>query len=105
MDTFRRVIGVLQPYISDTYDLLNAADAVAAIWPDHSTAPKAVFPHDALVACAKGSRVVMAAVMDSKKINAIKELRNLTGCGLKESKEAIEDSRVWAYYNVPECSE
>lgn len=36
----------------------------------------------------------MSHMKDKKKINAIKELRVLTSCGLKEAKDAVEDKRV-----------
>ena len=97
-DRFRSVALALQPYISNTYDLLNATDAVLAL--DAAT-PSIVPPtHDQLVAAARGSEDVLAPMREGKKINAIKALRSLTSCGLKEAKEAVEDQRVMVFFDT-----
>ena len=44
----------------------------------------------------------MEFVREGKKIQAIKELRTITNVGLKEAKEAVEHSSVWAH--APEGS-
>lgn len=46
------------------------------------------------------SPVVMDAIRSDKKILAIKELRTITGCHLKEAKEAVEVPEVEAHYPV-----
>lgn len=118
MNRFRTVALALRPYISDTYNLLDAADAVVAL---DDTIPvsrpeikspdgKATwdwdysrwrFDHDDLVNVALNNSVVMQYVADGKKINAIKELRAVSRAGLKESKEAVEDQRVVSAANDP----
>lgn len=50
---------------------------------------------DALVERALASPTTMDFVRLNKKVLAIKELRTITGCGLAEAKDAIEDYRVW----------
>lgn len=91
---FRTVAFALAPYIPNPVDLLGATDAVLAI-PRHTGMQ---FTHDALVAAARNSGEVMDAVRESRKIDAIKRLRTLTSCGLKEAKDAIESDRVWGLY-------
>ena len=39
---------------------------------------------------ARTAPAVASAAQEGKKIQAIKELRSLTGCGLREAKECIE---------------
>lgn len=34
--------------------------------------------------------IIFEAIKDDRKIDAIKEVRNLTGCGLKEAKDLVE---------------
>ena len=57
--------------------------------------------HEQLVQVALKNFMVMTNVRESKKIQAIKELRTATSCGLKEAKDAVEDSRVWGSYYHP----
>ena len=92
MTDFRTVARALQPYISDTYDLLNAADAVLTAMSTPAMPDKPT--HEDLVAIALDSESVMNFIRDEQKINAIKELRSLTRCSLKETKDAVEDYRV-----------
>lgn len=84
----------------DTYAVLAVYEALET----HIPAPATVmeFTHDALVARALSSRKVMEEVFLNRKINAIKELRQITGCNLKQAKEAIEDDRVWPGQVPPE---
>ena len=117
-DRFRTVALALRDYVTNTYDLLNAADAVVAL--DHTierdlptiTSPdgKATwdwtynrwnFQHESLVDVALSNDTIMTAMKEGKKINAIKELRTVARCGLKEAKEACEDSRVTARLSDP----
>jgi hypothetical protein len=95
-DRFRSVAIALQPYISDTYDLLNATDAVLRLDANVRDAQN----HDSLVAAARGSEDVLAPMREGRKILAIKALRSLTGCGLKAAKEAVEDSRVMEFWET-----
>lgn len=50
--------------------------------------------HDGRVQAALNSVDIMESMKARKKINAIKDLRALTSCGLKEAKDAVEDRRV-----------
>lgn len=54
--------------------------------------------HEQLVRTALNDRVVIDNLQAGKKIQAIKELRAVTACGLLEAKLAVEDSRVERYY-------
>lgn len=118
-NNFRTIALALRSYVSDTYSLLNAADAVEAILPElhaNSELPTAFsngathidtygrmeYPHEVLVARALDSVTVLDEMANSRKINAIKHLRNATGCGLKAAKEAVEDSRVLNKATPPE---
>jgi hypothetical protein len=110
-DRFRSVALALRDYVTNTYDLLNAADAVVAL--DHTipqerptiktpdgkatwdwTYNRWTFTHDDLVTRALDMPEVMQPMAEGKKINAIKALRQAAFCGLKEAKEACEDQRV-----------
>ena len=95
----RLVAAVLSPYMTgNVYTLLTATDEVLTALkdagflipetPDYST-------HQGRVQAALNSVVVMDYVRDDKKIHAIKELRTLTSCGLKEAKDAVEATEVW----------
>jgi ribosomal protein L7/L12 len=101
-DRFRSVAHVLANHISGTYALLEATDAVVALDPPAaaSSYPLAI-PHDVLVAAGLGTSSVMFAVRQGKRINAIKALRSVaSGIGLKAAKEAIEDERINAYFDL-----
>ncbi len=87
----------------DVYTLLSLTEALISqqdnfrdplLPPDYST-------HEARVMAALGSPEVIAFLNAGKKINAIKELRSITLCGLKEAKDAVEDSRVEVHYIRP----
>jgi len=56
------------------------------------------YTHEALVRKALATPAVIVALQDGKKINAIKELRAVTGAGLKPAKDAVEDNRLDQYY-------
>ena len=75
----------------DVYQLLNLTDDLLrdGYEPevDYST-------HEGRVTAALESPDVMQHMYEGKKINAIKELRLLTSCGLKEAKDAVEDNLV-----------
>lgn len=55
--------------------------------------------HEELVKVALNNGLVIDNLQTGRKIQAIKELRDATRCGLKEAKDAVEDYRVSAYYN------
>jgi ribosomal protein L7/L12 len=89
---FRAVAAVLSKHIPDVYTLLGVTDEVMsaialAAAPDTKT-------HDGRVLVALNSPVIIDFLVETRKINAIKELRAVTLCGLKEAKDAVEDSRV-----------
>lgn len=77
----------------NTYDILNLTDALISLGANF-TAPESDAPM--LVTVALNTHEVMQSMYDGKKINAIKALRAVTGCGLKEAKDAVEDSHVAA---------
>lgn len=58
--------------------------------PDGDAAPPADLSPESLGRWAARQKVVTDLVLAGKKINAIKELRGMSGAGLKESKEAVE---------------
>lgn len=60
-----------------------------------------VYPHENLVKIAMNSGAVVAAMVNGKKIEAIKELRSLTNCGLREAKDAVESPELLAYVGPP----
>lgn len=103
--TMQSVASILTDTVGflDTYVLIGAASAladyieaqVAAGVRDLTPAtPRMEYSHDALVALAVENAGIVAYVADSRKINAIKDLRGLTHCGLKAAKDAVEDSRM-----------
>lgn len=118
-DRFRSVALALRGHVTDTYALLAATDAVVALDSDIPSKPlptitspdgramwdwtnnRWAYQHDTLVNIAMDSPVVMASMRDTKKIAAIRELRGLTGGGLKACKDAVEDPRVEAALNDP----
>ena len=91
-EQFATVVRALSTHIDNSWTLINAADAVVAAL--NPTEVKTYNTHDERVQAALLSREVMGFVADNKKIHAIKELRSITGSGLKEAKDAIEDWRV-----------
>lgn len=93
---FRTVAVALQPFISDTYTLLNAADAVvqALAVPETQVREQGGYTHRELVDIACGNETIVSAMMENRKIPAIKELRAITGQGLRATKEAVEDSEM-----------
>lgn len=77
------------------YDLLNLTEALidlGAVFDENYT--QSLTDHDKRVMAALTSPEVMKHMRDGKKIHAIKELRLITQCGLKEAKDAVEDDRV-----------
>ena len=59
-------------------------------------------PHDRLVEEALASPSIIDMVANSKRIEAIKELRIITGCHLREAKDAIDDRRVTMRAQLPQ---
>lgn len=106
--SFRDIAWNLSPYISDTATLLRACesieDMVNSTYPSQPvTSPDGNatwdgyrwnYSHDTLVQMTLDSPEIMYDVAYGRKIQAIKSLRTLTGCGLKQAKDAIEDKRV-----------
>ena len=56
--------------------------------------------HENLVWVAPQIPAIVQSLRNGQKIQAIKELRQVTMCGLKEAKDAIGDDRVWGRYNT-----
>jgi len=54
--------------------------------------------HEKLVLLALNSHNVIDFMGRGQKIQAIKELRFISNCGLKEAKDACDDPRVMAYF-------
>lgn len=72
--------------------VLAIADALA----DNTPAYRDRTP--TLVESALDSGAVLDHIRAGQKIPAIKALRVVTGCGLKEAKDAVEDARVREFY-------
>jgi ribosomal protein L7/L12 len=79
----------------DVYALLAVADEVCRVH-DMPVTEAEISPteHDKRVALALNSEEIAHLLANDRKILAIKELRYLTGCGLREAKDAIEDPRL-----------
>lgn len=83
----------------DTYAILNLTDALISMGanftepepvedePDYST-------HEGRIEAALNTHEVMHELASGRKIHAIKALRAVTLCGLKEAKDAVESSLV-----------
>lgn len=63
--------------------------------PDLSVVPPLNWSAEVLGAWAGRQEIVNQLLEEDKKINAIKELRSLTGAGLKQAKDAIEWLADW----------
>lgn len=116
-DRFRSVALALRSHISDTYALLEAADDVVSLMETEvATAEPPVikspdgnatynwttrlwdYSHEYLVGVCRDNDVVLMYLAQSKKINAIKELRRVVpGVGLRACKDAVEDDLVASY--------
>lgn len=97
-NTFRTIARTLQPYISDTYDLLNATDAVMqatfSLFPDKDSLRVNACTPELIRFATTNKNIVGLMSREGNKILAIKELRTLTGCGLKASKDAVESDEM-----------
>lgn len=100
-DMFRTVALALRPYVTGTYDLLNATDAVLDVMNSQPSIPKPD-DHEGMVAFCLRSPFVLIPLAQGKKISAIKALRTETHCSLVEAKNAVEDDRVLAFYCRPD---
>lgn len=89
---FRTAVVILASYITDPFSLIAAADAIVAAVPN--TGAPVPNSHEARVFAALSNKKTMDFMRASQKINAIKELRMVANCGLKEAKDAVEDDRV-----------
>lgn len=83
MTDYRSTAILLAPFIPDSSTLLSVCDAL--------TAPvQREVSHEFLV----GTAILDGSIMDDARsgrlISAIKTLRSLTGCGLREAKEAVQ---------------
>lgn len=86
---FRSVAKILAAHIHDTYDMLNAADAIVD-YVESEIAAALTVPSVTLVELARHYTPVKDAIKIDRKVQAIKVLKDLTGCTLKECKEAVE---------------
>lgn len=68
----------------------NTAFADMAAQRDREAQARESETHEMLVRAARASDTIRQEMADGNKISAIKELRNLTLCGLREAKEAVE---------------
>lgn len=93
-EQFKKVVMTLSPYITDTYNLLNAADAVMGVLP----VTMQVDTHEGRVLAALADPEVIQHMRDGKRINAIKRIRVITNCGLLDAKNASEDPRLMAFH-------
>lgn len=84
-----RIVQTLQAN-PDTYGIVPAAPPV----PDYSS-------HDAKVQAGEDSDLIRDLLHNGRKIQAIKEMRTLTGASLYDAKAAIEDARLELYYVRP----
>lgn len=89
---FRTALVGLAPFVTGTANLIDAADWVVANTPANIL----VFPNtqEGRVQAALADPETMQHMRDNKKIQAIKRLRTVATCGLREAKEACEDPRV-----------
>jgi ribosomal protein L7/L12 len=94
---YQSVARTLAPYIGEVNHLLDATDALVSLAAKDTHASAVVSgrvtrPTKAgqLDAAGLNSQLVMTPLLQGRKINAIKELRQLTGCGLKEAKDSAE---------------
>lgn len=105
--SFQDIAWALTPYIKDADTLLRATNYIEALYdnyipttlesPDGNATFDGVrwnYAKDYLVMKCLGSNEIMRYVAERRKIQAIKELQQITRCGLKDAKEAIEDRRV-----------
>lgn len=128
-DRFRSIALALRDYLGNTYDLISAVDAVMVLddtirpdlptitTPDGSatwdwTYNRWEWRNDSLVERVLSSDTMLDSLCRSRKIDAIKQLRAVAGCGLKAAKDAVENSRVtdevqrrlsdpWGAYSEP----
>jgi hypothetical protein len=108
---FKNIAIAVATYVDDSmtciriaeeiHNMLSATNEVTspdgkAVWDGTSWK----FDHNYLVFRALASNDVVDYLKEGKKIQAIKELRALTYCGLKEAKDALEAPEVWRYWEL-----
>lgn len=98
LSNYRAICNVLLRHSTSPQAILAMADELL---PLVMAGPRVSHTHDALVQAALSSTEVMDHMRDAKKIYAIKALRALTYCGLKDAKEAVEDTRVISASGYP----
>lgn len=102
---YRTVAFALADYVYNPHDLIRATDAIIDLMPEPTTITspngKAVwdgtrweYKHDDLVEIALANHEVIEQLSNTRKIQAIKRLREISGAGLKAAKDAIESNRV-----------
>lgn len=83
--TFLRTLNniVYSVSLSEALSILDAALLINPAQPDYST-------HEARVLLVRNSPAAMEFIRQDRKIQAIKEIRTLATCGLKEAKDAVD---------------
>lgn len=86
----------------DVYALLHLSEALIDMGFDANERDpeQEVTEHNMLVDAAIGLPECMEYMRQTQKIRAIKVLRDMTGCGLKAAKDAVEDNRVGIHVNL-----
>lgn len=77
---------------------LTAELVRAGLLPNGCVPEYGKYSHDDLVNACFASVTIMDYIKADQKIKAIKELRALSGSGLREAKDACEDYRLASYY-------
>lgn len=103
-NTFKEIAWILSNHISNNQDLLNATEAMMPMvrtTPVRSPDGKAVwdgfrwnFEQSHLIEVALNNDNIIYLMSIGRKIEAIKVLRNMTGCGLKAAKDAVDSYKV-----------
>ncbi len=97
-ESLRIIIIALAPHFhNNIVALLDAANTVHRALDLDIPAKPDYLIHDGRVQAALSSVKVMDCMREGKKINAIKEVRALTSCNLKDAKDVVEDPRLDAH--------
>lgn len=82
--TFLRTLNsILYVSLSEALSILDAALLINPATPDYST-------HEARVLLVRNNHEVMRHIHADAKIQAIKVIRTIASCGLKEAKDAVD---------------
>lgn len=92
MNNYRKAAEALAPFM-DSQTLVRAIPALLDAF-GMEDVPVVLSDHDKLVMQASNDDEVLNNMAQHRKIYAIKRLREISGCGLKAAKDAVEDPRV-----------